>query len=106
MSTRQPWITGTSLAVTTALVNIGCAVAVALYPDAVLQLANTWAHGIDFTIIRRAADNPLTFGAWIYGLVTSVAFAFAAGVTYRWSANVLTRLSAARSAGLRASSQF
>jgi hypothetical protein len=103
MSTRQPWITGAAFAITAALVNIACAVAVLFYPDAVLQLANTWAHGIDFTIIRRSPDNPLGFNNWAAGFVTSAAFAFLVGAVYRWSLNLISRLGTPRGTHLRMS---
>lgn len=104
MTANQPWITGVAFAVTAALVNIACALAVLLYPDAVLQLANTWAHGIDFTIIRRPGGNPLSLGSWALGLITSAAFAFVVGMVYRWCLNVISRLSTPRSLSLRTSS--
>ena len=94
MLNRQPWIIGAAFAVTAALLNVACAVAVFFYPDAVLRLANTWAHGIDLTVIRRSPDNPLGFDAWAAGFVTSTAFAFAVGAVYRWSANFVSRLAA------------
>lgn len=94
MSPRQPWITGAAFAFTVAVVNIACAIAVLFYPDAILQLANSWAHGIDFTMMRRAADNPLSFSEWAVGFVTSAVFAFVIGVIYRWSLNVIARFSA------------
>lgn len=94
MSTRRILITGAAVATTTALVNIACAIAVVLYPDAVLQLANSWAHGIDLAAIRRAPDDPLTLGSWAWGFLTSLVFAFAIGVLYRSTADALERLSA------------
>ncbi|HET7159049.1 MAG TPA: DUF5676 family membrane protein, partial [Burkholderiales bacterium] len=96
MSTRQPWITGAAFAVTAALLNIACALAVLFYPDAVLQLANSWAHGIDFTIIRRSPDNALAFYDWAAGFVTSAIFAFLVGAVYRWSLNLISRLGTSR----------
>jgi 2TM family of unknown function (DUF5676) len=103
MSTRRILITGAAVATTTALVNIVCAIAVVFYPDAVQQLANSWAHGIDLTAIRRAPQNPLTLGNWAWGLLTSVVFAFAIGVLYRSTAEALERMSAALHTPLRAS---
>jgi len=104
MSTRQPWITGAAFAFTAALLNIACAIAVLFYSDAVLQLANTWAHGIDLTMIRRSPDNPLTFSNWAAGFFTSVVFAFLVGAVYRWSVNFISRLATPRGVHLRTSS--
>jgi hypothetical protein len=104
MFTRQVWITGAAFAFTTALIYVVCAVAVLLYPDAVLQLANTWAHGLDLTLVRRSPGNPLGFGAWAAGMATSAGFAFLVGVAYRWSLQVLARLGAPHRAASRATS--
>ena len=104
MSTRQPWITGAAFAFTAALLNIACTVAVLFYPDGVLELANTWAHGIDFTIIRRPPNNPLSFNNWVAGFFTSAAFGFLVGTVYRWSLNLISRLGASRGVHLGRSS--
>jgi hypothetical protein len=104
MAGSQPWITGAAFAFTAALVNALCAAAVLLYPDAVLQLANSWAHGIDLAAIRRAPGNPLTLADWAYGFVTSAAFAFTVGAAYRWCVNLLSRAGPARSPVLHAPS--
>jgi small-conductance mechanosensitive channel len=77
--------TGSALAVTVALLYILCALAVALWPDGTIEFLNSWVHGVDLKAMK--ATTPMTFGKFLYGLVTIALVAFAVGVVYAWCYN-------------------
>jgi 2TM family of unknown function (DUF5676) len=77
--------TGTAVAVTAALLNSLCAVAVALWPEESIRFANTWIHGLDLQMIKATA--PLTLPAFLRGLIGIAAIGFITGVVYAWVYN-------------------
>ena len=77
--------TGSALAVTVALLYVLRALAVALWPNGTIEFLNSWVHGVDLKAMKATA--PMTFGKFVYGLVTIMIVAFAAGVVYAWCYN-------------------
>lgn len=94
MNATQPWVTGAALALTAGVVYIVCAVAVALVPDGTLAIFNTWAHGLDLTLVKRPATQALTAAEWIFGLVSIVLAGYLAGALYGWTRNLFNAWSA------------
>ena len=76
---HQPMATANAAAVTTALVYIVCALAVALFPDFTMSVARSWFHGIDLSKISAwnfSADS------LVLGFVTAVAYAWFIGYVF------------------------
>ena len=89
MDATKPWVSGAALAVTVGIVYVVWAVAVALFPDGTLALFNTWAHGVDLTLVKRPATKPLAASEWIFGFVSAVVAGYLAGALYGWARNLL-----------------
>ena len=90
MDTTKPRASGAALAVTVGVVYVVCALAVALFPDGTLALFNTWAHGVDLTLVQRPATKPLTAAEWIFGLVSAMVAGYLAGALYGWVRNLFS----------------
>ena len=90
MDAIKPWVSGAALAVTAGILYVLCAVAVALFPDGTLALFNTWAHGVDVTLVKRPAGKPLAASEWIFGFVSIVVAGYLAGALYGWVRNLLS----------------
>lgn len=91
MDATKPWVRGAALAVTVGVVYVVCALAVALFPDGALAFFNTWAHGVDLTIVKRPPTKPLTAAEWVFGLVSVVVAGYLAGALYGWVRNLFSR---------------
>ena len=89
MDAIKPWVSGAALAVTFGVVYVVCAVAVVLFPDGTLAFFNTWAHGVDVTLVKRPAGKPLAATEWIFGFVSIVVSGYLAGALYGWARNRL-----------------
>lgn len=100
MERHNPVVTGATLAITPAILNSVCVLAVVLWPDQAISFANAWSHGVDFTIIK--ATTPITLGSFLYGLVRIAGVGFVIGVVYAWVYNLLNRTRRPRSAGVAA----
>ena len=85
MSRHSVLATGTAVAVTAALLNSLCAVAVALWPEESIGFANSWMHGLDLQMIKATAPPTLT--AFVCGLIGIAAIGFITGVVYAWVYN-------------------
>ena len=90
MDATKPWVIGAALAVTVGVVYVVCAVAVALFPDGTLAFFNTWAHGVDVTLVKRPATKPLATTEWIFGFVSIVVSGYLVGALYGWARNLLS----------------
>lgn len=90
MDATKPWVGGAALAVTAGAVYVVCALAVALFPDGTLAFFNTWAHGVDLTLMKRPAAKSLTAAEWIYGFVSMVTSGFLIGALYGWARNLFS----------------
>ncbi|OGV78196.1 MAG: hypothetical protein A3I83_01610 [Methylotenera sp. RIFCSPLOWO2_02_FULL_45_14] len=78
MNTLNPWRVGSAIALTAAIVNVICAVAVYLFPDGTISFINSWTHGLDLTVLRN--NKPWTVDSMANGLfnVTLIGFLFGA----------------------------
>ena len=89
MDATRPWISGAALAVTFGIIYVVCAVAVALFPDGTLAFLNTWAHGVDVTLVKRPPAKPLAPGEWIFGFVSIVVSGYLVGALHGWARNLI-----------------
>ena len=71
---------GVALAVTSVALNLLCALAVALWPDATLDFFGAFMHGLDLGAVKSTAS--LNSGRVIYGIVGLGAISFATGVVF------------------------
>ena len=92
MDTVKPWVSGAAFSVVVAVVYVACAVAVLIFPDGTLSFLNAWTHGIDLSMIKRPAGQPVVPGDWVTGFLTAVIAAFFAGTLYGWSRNLFLRI--------------
>ena len=90
MDATKPWVSGAALAVTVGIVYVVCAVAVVAFPDGTLAFFNTWAHGVDVTLVKRPAAKPLAATEWIFGFVSIAVSGYLAGALYGWARNLLS----------------
>jgi hypothetical protein len=90
MDATKPWVSGAALAVTAGVVYVVCALAVALFPDGTLAFFNTWAHGVDVTLVKRPATKSLTAAEWVFGFVSIVVAGYLAGALYGWLRNLFS----------------
>lgn len=90
MDATKPWVSGAALAVTAGAVYVVCALAVALFPDGTLALFNTWAHGVDLTLVKRPATKSLAASERVFGFVSIVVAGYLAGALYGWARNLFS----------------
>lgn len=76
---HEPNTTANAAAVTVAIIYVVCRVAVALFPDIVMTIAQSWFHGLE---ISKVSGWNLSLGSFILGLVTSTAGAWLAGYLF------------------------
>ena len=88
MDAIKPWASGAAVAVTAGVVYVVCAMAVLLFPDGTLAFFNTWAHGVDVTLVKRPAAKPLAASEWIFGFVSIVVSGYLVGAFYGWVRNL------------------
>ena len=89
MDKLSPFSVGSATAVTLTIVNALCAVAVALWPDAVLEFFNSFAHGLDLKPLK--STEPLGLGRFLFGLVGLAVVGFVAGAIFAWVYNLVAR---------------
>lgn len=90
MNTTKPWVSGAALAVTVGTLYVVCAVAVALFPEGTLAFFNTWAHGLDLTLVKRPVTKSLMATEWIFGFVSIVVTGYLAGALYGWACKLFS----------------
>ena len=56
MTRLNPLRAGIALALTAAIANMVCAVAVYLFPDGTVAFVNSWTHGLDLVVLQ--SDKP------------------------------------------------
>lgn len=87
----NPLRTGSALALTGAAINLVCAVAVYLFPEAVVGLVNAWFHGLGLSLIM--SDKPWTVGGIVYGLFGVALTGFLGGALFAICYNLTGRCS-------------
>lgn len=75
-------------AITLAVINTLCAAVVALWPDATLNVINSFAHGLDLRTVK--STEPFGLGRFLVGLISIGGIGLIAGVIFAWSHNLLS----------------
>lgn len=75
--TIHPVRAGMVLAITFAVLYIACGLIVLVAPDFFFGIAASWAHSVALT-----QGGVMTFGSFLYGLVTFSLFGFVMGVLF------------------------
>jgi hypothetical protein len=89
MTTKIPWRTGATLALTLVITYTVCALAYALAPERGIDFLNALFHGLDFH--KLGTPMPFTFLMFVYPLFVFVVWGFAVGTLYAWLHHVLHR---------------
>ena len=89
MDRLNPLSVGLAMAITLLIVNILCAAAVALWPDGTITVFNSFAHGLDFRVVK--STEPLGLGRFLLGLISIGVIGFVVGAVFAWSHNLLSR---------------
>ena len=76
---HEPNATANVAAVTVAVVYIVCRVAIVLFPDLVMTIAQAWFHGLE---LSKVSGWNLSLGSFILGLVTSSGGAWLVGYLF------------------------
>lgn len=76
---HEPNVTGNAAAITVAALYIVCRVAVALFPDLSMSVAQSWFHGLE---LSKVSSWNLSLGSFVLGLVTSAGGAWLVGYVY------------------------
>lgn len=87
---HEPIVTANATAVTVAIVYIVCRIAVALFPDLVMTVAQSWFHGLE---ISKVSGWNLSLGSFILGLITSTAGAWLLGYIFAATYNYFLKQS-------------
>ena len=87
MDKLSPFSVGFAAAITLALVNVLCAVAVALWPNATFDFFGAFMHGLDLSTIKSTA--PFDLGRALYGLIGLGVIGFVAGVVFATAYNLV-----------------
>ena len=86
MDKLGPFSVGLATAVTFVIINALCAAAVALWPDATLDVFNSFAHGLDLKPLK--STGPLDLGRFLVGLI-SLAYCLQVELGWRLSQSTL-----------------
>jgi hypothetical protein len=81
---------GLALAITTGLLNVACALLVAVAPEAMTNTFQTWWHGIDVTQLA-VTPPPMSLISVVTGVVTLMLAAFVSGWLFATLYNAIGR---------------
>ena len=90
MNGLNPVRIGLALAVTAGLLNVACALLVAMVPEPMINTFQTWWHGIDVTPLALTPP-PMSLVGIVTGVVTLMLAAFASGWLFATLYNALGR---------------
>jgi hypothetical protein len=85
MNRINPLSAGIATAITLAVLNTVCAVAVVIWPDGVLAFVNSIAHGLDLTPLK--STQPFSLYWFVCGLAGLVLVGFASGAIFAFAYN-------------------
>lgn len=77
------------MALTAGTLSLVCAVAVWLSPEGTVSFVNSWAHGLDLTVLR--SDKPMTLASLGYGLFNVTLAGFLVGALFAGCYNLAGR---------------
>ena len=77
---------GIALGFTLAMINIVCAVAVALWPTATLDFFGSFAHGLNLAPIQ--STSPISLGRAAFGVLGLGILGFISGIVFGWVYNL------------------
>ena len=87
MTTKNPWRSGATLAVTIAITYTVCALLYALMPERGIDFLNALFHGLDFR--KLGTPMPFTFLMFVYPLFVFVVWGSAVGALYAGLYNMI-----------------
>ncbi len=90
MNDLNPVRIGLALAMTAGLLNVLCAVLVAMVPEVMINTFQTWWHAIDVTPLA-VTPPPMSLVSVVTGVVTLMLSAFAGGWLFATLYNALGR---------------
>jgi len=76
---HEPNATANAVAVSVAIIFVLCRIAVALFPDLAMAVAQSWFHGLE---ISKVSGWNLSLDAFIIGLITSTIGAWLVGYLF------------------------
>ena len=76
---HDPNVTANSSAVTSAILYVFCRIAVSLFPNLSISIAQSWFHGLE---ISKVSGWSLSLNSFILGLVTFTITAWLTGYTF------------------------
>lgn len=76
---HEPNATANAAAVTVAALYVICRIAVALFPDLAMSVAQSWFHGLE---LSKISGWNLSMGSFILGLATSAGGAWLVGYLF------------------------
>lgn len=76
---HEPNTTANAAAVTVATLYIVCRIAVSIFPDLAMSVAQSWFHGLE---LSKVSGWNLSVGSFILGLVTSAGGAWLVGYVF------------------------
>jgi hypothetical protein len=76
---------GTATAITLAVLNTVCAAAVAIWPDSKIKFVNSFAHGLDLTLLK--STQPFSLFWFVCGLAGLALVGFASGAIFAYAYN-------------------
>lgn len=85
---NSSFLIANTLAVTTAIVYVVCAVLVLLAPDLYFSVMQSWFHGID---LSKISSVNITIGSFLTGLVTITVAAWAIGYLFSYIHGVFAK---------------
>jgi hypothetical protein len=77
---------GISIAATLALINIVCAVAVAIWPTATIDFFGSFAHGLNLAPVQ--STEAISIGRSALGVIGLAIIGYVAGVIFAWVYNL------------------
>ena len=85
---HEPNATANAAAVTVAALYVVCRIAIALFPDLAMSVAQSWFHGLE---LSKVSSWNLSMGPFVLGLVTSAISAWLVGYIFATAYNYFVK---------------
>ena len=79
MNRLNVWKFALATAVTFVALDVACALAVIVAPDATVTVFNTWFHGLDLRLLMPAGGKAITMTQVVAGAISAAVVSFFAG---------------------------